>query len=29
MLAAQSEIEKARLVSCDAAFTAFNTDVLW
>ncbi len=29
MLAAQSEIEKARLVTCDAAFGAFNTDVLW
>lgn len=29
MLAAQSEIEKARLVSCDAAFSAFKTEVLW
>ena len=29
MLAAQSEIEKARLVTCDAAFGAFNTHVLW
>lgn len=29
MLAAQSEIEKARLVSCDAAFGAFNSDLLW
>ncbi len=29
MLAAQSEIEKARLVTCDAAFGAFNTDVFW
>ena len=29
MLAAQSEIENARLVSCDAAFGAFGTDVLW
>ena len=29
MLAAQSEIEKARLVTCDAAFGAFKTNVLW
>ena len=29
MLAAQSEIEKARLVSCDAALVAFVTDLLW
>jgi len=29
MLAAQSDIEKARLVTCDAAFAAFNTQVLW
>ncbi len=29
MLAAQSEIEKAMLVSCDAAFGAFKTNVLW
>ena len=29
MLAAQSEIENARLVTCDAAFDAFNTQVLW
>ena len=29
MLAAQSELENARLVSCDAAFGAFGTDVLW
>lgn len=29
MLAAQSEIEAARLVTCDGAFAGFNTDVLW
>lgn len=29
MLAAQSEIEKAMLVTCDAAFGAFKTNVLW
>jgi PIN domain nuclease of toxin-antitoxin system len=29
MLAAQSDIERARLVTCDGAFGAFNTDVLW
>ena len=29
MLAAQSELETARLVSCDAAFGAFGTDILW
>ena len=29
MLAAQSEIEAARLVTCDGAFGGFNTDVLW
>ncbi|MBH2010175.1 MAG: type II toxin-antitoxin system VapC family toxin [Xanthomonadaceae bacterium] len=29
MLAAQSEIEKATLVTCDAAFGVFNTAVLW
>ncbi len=29
MLAAQSEIEKATLVTCDAAFGAFKTSVLW
>lgn len=29
MLAAQSEIEKAMLVTCDAAFGAFKTKVLW
>ena len=29
MLAAQSEIEKAQLVTCDAAFAGFGTAVLW
>ena len=29
MLAAQSEIEKATLITCDGAFTEFNTQVLW
>ena len=29
MLAAQSEYEKARLVTRDPAFGVFNTDVLW
>ena len=29
MLAAQSEIEKASLVTCDAAFVGFGTSVLW
>ena len=29
MLAAQTELEKARLVTCDAAFGTFNTHVLW
>lgn len=29
MLAAQSELEQARLVTCDSAFDAFNTSVLW
>lgn len=29
MLAAQSEIEKATLVTCDGAFAEFNTSVLW
>ena len=29
MLAAQSEIENARLVTCDAAFSVFNTQILW
>jgi PIN domain nuclease of toxin-antitoxin system len=29
MLAAQSEIEKATLVTCDGAFSEFNTSVLW
>lgn len=29
MLAAQNEIENARLVTCDAAFITFNTQVLW
>lgn len=29
MLAAQSEIEGLRLVTCDAAFEAFGTRVLW
>lgn len=29
MLAAQSEVENARLVTCDAAFITFNTQVFW
>lgn len=29
MLAAQSETEAARLVTCDSAFGGFSTDVLW
>ena len=29
MLAAQSEIEKALFVTCDAAFLGFGTSVLW
>jgi PIN domain nuclease of toxin-antitoxin system len=29
MLAAQSELEAARLVTCDGAFGGFSTDVLW
>lgn len=29
MLAAQSEIEKASLVTCDAGFAGFATSVLW
>jgi PIN domain nuclease of toxin-antitoxin system len=29
MLAAQSEIEEAWLVTCDGAFSAFSTKVLW
>ncbi len=29
MLAAQSEIEAAKLVTCDGAFGGFDTDVLW
>jgi len=29
MLAAQSEIEAAKLVTCDGAFGGFGTDVLW
>jgi PIN domain nuclease of toxin-antitoxin system len=29
MLAAQSELEQARLVSCDAAFGAFGSQLLW
>ena len=29
MLAAQSEIEKASLVTCDAAFVGLNTSVIW
>ena len=29
MLVAQSEIEKATLVTCDGAFAEFNTQVLW
>ena len=29
MLAAQSEIENARLATCDAAFGVFNTQIFW
>lgn len=29
MLAAQSEIEKATLVTCDAAFSSFGTSIFW
>lgn len=29
MLAAQSEVENVRLVTCDAAVITFNTQVLW
>jgi len=29
MLAAQSELEKAKLVTCDGAFAGFGADVLW
>jgi PIN domain nuclease of toxin-antitoxin system len=29
MLAAQSEIERAKLLTCDGAFGNFGTEVLW